>query len=140
MEEYYPGSKLKKKIYSDVVDSSHETYSGAIEFSTPKIFTVAGKSVDFYTIGDLARALNRKSVTMRKWEAEGIIPKARAMAPSTDKRGKRRLYTKGQILGLVKIANEEGILTPTAKGQWKALEETNFRERAIKLFKDLEIE
>lgn len=140
MEEFYPGSKQKVKNYSGTVDSASGIFSTHVDFSTPKIFTVGGREVEFFTIGDLARGLNRKPVTLRKWEAEGIIPKARAMAPSSDKRGKRRLYTKGQILGLVQIASEEGILQPTARGQWKSIEDTNFRTRAIQLFKELDIE
>ncbi|MEV4454387.1 hypothetical protein [Microbispora sp. NPDC049633] len=106
----------------------------------PKIYMVAGKPTKFYGIGALARALNRQSDTIRKWETNGWIPKPTAVFNGKDprdaisaKHGRRRLYTREQILGLVKIAFEEGILEPHAR----PITETDFTARAKRLFADL---
>lgn len=137
MTEFYPGSKMQKKQYDSSTTESNVTEGDNIILSKPRIALLQGVETKFYTIGELARLLNRKSVTIRKWEAEGFIPKATFIAPSGDKRGKRRLYTEDQILGLNKIAREEGVLEPNAKGAWKSITETQFRAKAIQLFKDL---
>lgn len=133
MSEFYPGSKQKVRTFETPSEPRSEaTFK---EFMRkPRLGTIKGNEIKFYTIGELADALNRKPVTIRKWEADGFIPKATFIAPSGDKRGKRRLYTEAQILGLVQIAREEGVLEPNARGSWKPVTETNFRARAIELF------
>lgn len=132
---YYPGSKMKTKVYdTDIVTESD---NNDVTLSNPRIALLNGVETKFYAIGELARLLNRKSVTIRKWEAEGFIPKATFIAPSGDKRGKRRLYSEEQILGLVRIAREEGVLEPSAKGAWKSITDTQFRNKAIQLFKEI---
>lgn len=138
MTGYYPGSKQQVKIYDtqlpEISGTNESSYSW---LSNPRKLFLNGKEVEFFTIGELASALNRKPVTIRKWEADGIIPKATYIAPSGDKRGKRRLYTKDQILGMIQIAWEEGLLEPNVNGSWKSIGETNFREKAVRLFKEL---
>lgn len=135
MTSFYPGSKMKTKTYGQ--PEHVELPDIETTLSNPRVATLNGVETNFYTIGELARLLNRQSVTIRKWETEGIIPKATFIAPSGDKRGKRRLYTEAQILGLVNIAREEGVLFPNARGSWKPITETQFRAKAIQLFKDL---
>ena len=116
------------------------------EFPNPEEFTlgegktmlVQGKPKQFYTVGSLASALNRRSVTIRKWESEGVIPNATYFKPAEDKRGRRRLYTEEQILGLRELAKQEGLLEPNGNGKWKAVNETKFKERALALFVELE--
>jgi len=135
MTSYYPGSKRQAKVYGDDYEELPPTETTTL--SNPRKMWLAGKETSFYTIGELAGLLNRKPVTVRKWEADGIIPKATFIAPSGDKRGKRRLYTEEQILGLVNIAREEGILETNAFGHWKPVTKTAFREKAIQLFKEL---
>lgn len=133
MIETYPGSKIKRGVaLADIVCDV-----GPTQLYNPRTATLKGVETNFYTIGELARVLNRKSVTIRKWEADGIIPKATFIAPSGDSRGKRRLYTEAQILGLVEIAREEGILEPNARGRWYPIEKTQFRSKAIELFRKL---
>lgn len=139
MTDYYPGSKQKVRNYRrDPLPPLDDTEK--LDLGTPRIYSVHGREVEFFTLGVLAFALNRKPVTIRKWEADGVLPKPRAVTPVSDPRGRRRLYTKGQILGLVKIAEEEGILLPSALGKWRDVTKTRFTERAVELFKTLEIE
>lgn len=78
----------------------------------PTIYRVAGEDKEFYTIGELARAVGRKAVTIRKWEASGWIPKPtyRGSAPSGPQlpnhpaKG-RRLYSREQVEFLVRAVN-----------------------------------
>jgi hypothetical protein len=96
---------------------------------------VAGVETEFYTLGNLAQALGRQPVTIRKWEREGIIPKSTYQSPGRDDdpRGRRRLYTREQIEGIVRIAHEEGVLV----SHQKPLKATNFTVRVVDLFKRL---
>lgn len=143
MTAKYPGSKMPIKTFDTLASPpkprSQETFEEFI-LGKPETFLVNGKPQEFYKLGSLAGALNRKQVTIRKWESDGVIPNPTFILPSRTKdvRGQRRLYTKEQIMGLRTIAEEEGLLETTAGGQYKKIEQTNFRERALKLFKDLE--
>lgn len=101
--------------------------------SAPRIYTVNGKNEEFFTVGQLAQALNRQSGTVRKWERDGVIPKAIFVAPSDDPRGKRRLYTRQQVEGMVRIAAEEGVLHI----HQKPIGQTQFTPRVIDLFRTL---
>jgi hypothetical protein len=133
---FYPGSRMKVKIYPDE-PVINVTVAGDTIPGTPRRYTVAGNETEFWTTGVLAEVLNRKSVTIRKWENEGIIPKSLFTSPSPDPRGKRRLYTREMILGIRDIASEEGILEPNSRGKWKAVEGTEFRNRVARLFKEI---
>jgi hypothetical protein len=101
----------------------------------PFIFLVDGKEREFFAIGQLGKALgNRSAVTLRKWERDGILPKSPYTKPSSDPRGRRRMYTRDMVEGLVIIAREEKVLWPD-KG--RRLSETNFQTRALSLFQKL---
>lgn len=133
MTRFYPGSKTPIKENKYVPPAPEDDRPGK-----PRTFLVDGKPQEFYGVGDLAKALNRKSVTIRKWETDGIIPNATFILPSEDSRGRRRLYTRAQIEGLRQIAAEEGLLEPNAQGKWNAIDKTKFKSRALELFKQLE--
>lgn len=139
MTEFYPGSKQKKKEYGPKYKSpATQPEPEEIPGRGGKEFLVNGQRVKLYPVGALASFLNRKPGTMRKWENEGIIPNATYVLPSDSVNGQRRLYTEEQIRGLRRIAEEEGILEPSAGGKWSAVETTQFRSRALQLFKELE--
>ena len=53
-----------------------------------------GNPTEFFTIGGLARGLNRKPVTLRKLEAVGQRPKSGWQDARVRGKGKRRLYTR----------------------------------------------
>lgn len=94
---------------------------------------VGGEPREFFTIGNLAQALDRKPNTIRMWERKGWIPKATYRKPGQTENGVRRLYTRAQIEGLLRIATEEGLM----KGENCSVTATNFTERAFALFKEL---
>lgn len=100
-----------------------------------KTFTIGGREVELFTISDLAAVLNRKPVTIRKWEEKGVIPKATYAKPGANKdlRGRRRLYSREQIEAMVTAAETEGILhNPNAQ-----ITKTNFRARVWTAFKEI---
>ena len=127
---YYPGSKMPVRVYSDqpVAEPEPEFTFDYLDF----------KGTGFYTIGVLASVLNRSQVTLRKWEHDGVIPKPTYIRSSADPRGRRRLYTKDQILGIREIAKEEGLLEASSNGHWKSIEGTQFRDRVLALFRELD--
>jgi DNA-binding transcriptional MerR regulator len=92
--------------------------------------------VELFTISQVAFYLNRRPVTIRKWEEKGFIPKATFAKPGVNKdpRGRRRLYSRDQVVALVTIADAEGILhNPHAqitKTQFKAKVWAEFKRLA----------
>lgn len=101
----------------------------------PLRFKVRGVEMELFTIGQLGRALGDRSPnTLRAWEKEGIIPKSPYVKPSTDPRGRRRLYSRDMVEGMMRIAREEGVLWPH-KGV--KLSATQFQPRVRLLFQKL---
>lgn len=129
LDEYYPGSKTKR-----VVHKAPEPDDEPLELGTPRVYRVGGKDVEFFTLGQLAAALHRKPVTLRRWESDGVIPLPRFSVPGQDgdKRGYRRLYTRAQVEGIVSIARKEGLMDDTNKG----IRATKFTESVVALFEE----
>lgn len=98
-----------------------------------KPFEIGGKSVELFTISQLAEVLNRRPVTIRTWEQKGIIPRATFVKPGINKdpRGRRRLYSRQQVEALVAIADEEGLLVDVHK----QISKTQFQAKALSAFK-----
>lgn len=69
-----------------------------------KIRLPSGNIIDVYPIGVLAKALNRSSLTIRRWEKKGIIPDTFF----TDSRG-FRMYSMEQINIIVDCEKKAGI-------------------------------
>lgn len=130
-EAFYPGSKQRRQ-------PSRQPAPEASPFDgvTPRRYDVAGKTVEFFGIGDLATALGRKPGTLRKWENTGVLPKATFQAPNPkqDKRARRRLYSRAQAEGIVRIWHEEGLGDDALP---KRVSSTRFTERARALFAEL---
>jgi hypothetical protein len=127
--KYFPGSRTPLDAEEKQKVQQHESDQWDLN---PMIFTVRGKEMEFFPIGALALALGGRSAnTLRAWEKEGIIPRTIFMKPSSDPRGRRRMYTRAMVEGLVRIAKEEGVLWPQ-KGQH--LSTTQFTQRALELF------
>jgi hypothetical protein len=79
---------------------AEDRYNGA----RSKVFRVNGEDREFYTVGEVARALQRKPITVRMWEHKGWIPKANyrtpppqgEQLPGKEAKG-RRLYSREQL-------------------------------------------
>lgn len=100
-----------------------------------KKFTVGNREVELFTISQLATALNRKAVTIRKWEQEGVIPKATYSKPGKDKdvRGRRRMYSREQVEAMIVIAQQEKILHDLHK----RISTTQFKTKVLAAFKEI---
>lgn len=103
----------------------------------PRIHKIGGVETELFTVGQLAQALGRRPNTIRTWERNKVIPNATVQIPGRhgDTRGKRRLYTRAQIEGLIKIAEEEGLL----EGDNRSIGATDFTRRAFDLFRSLAV-
>ncbi|MBD0734087.1 hypothetical protein [Streptomyces sp. CBMA29] len=89
-----------------------------------------GARREFYGIGHLALAICRSTKTIYKWEARGHFPRATFILNGSSKNGRRRLYTRQQITGVIEIAVDEGILT----GHQRFIGNTQFPARCAELF------
>lgn len=63
----------------------------------------------YYTIGALAAALNRSTVTIREWHRLRVIPNA-YITNADSRNGRRRLYTEQMILQLRQLAADCEVL------------------------------
>ncbi|CAB4154286.1 hypothetical protein UFOVP629_33 [uncultured Caudovirales phage] len=89
-----------------------------------KIMKINGVDRQFFTVGELAKAVNRKPVTIRSWELNGWLPKAKYRTPAprgTQIPGKvakgRRLYSLEQVEFLLTALLRFEIDNP-AKANW----------------------
>lgn len=86
-------------------------------FDNPVVWMHNGQERNFYYIGTLAAALERKPVTIRSWETKGIIPMSRFREPAPEtaalpekSAAGRRLYTREQIEAVRAAAVQCGVL------------------------------
>lgn len=73
----------------------------------PRYVDYKGQTTECFTRGNLALALNRSVNTIRAMERKGVLchPKIK------DGRG-HWLYTRDQIVDLIRLATEEGVIDP----------------------------
>lgn len=72
-----------------------------------KLLNIDGHNVVMFPRSALAKALNRSLGTIRMWERNRVLCHPRIR----DNRG-HWLYTEGQILALITLAEEEGVIDP----------------------------
>lgn len=92
-----------------------DRYNGA----KPTTFRIGGVDTELFTVGELAKALGRKAITIRMWEQQGWIPKATyrtptpagSQIPGKPSKG-RRLYSVAQLQFLVEAAEKFKIDDP----------------------------
>lgn len=131
-DEYYPGSKMKREVRAPDPDPEPE-----FEWPKGRVLTIQGYEVECFTTGQLASLLGgRKAVTIRAWEAEGILPRSGYFIPGRngDVRGRRRYYTRAQVEGVLDIAKSEGVLYPSTR---ISISRTDFTRRVTEMFLDL---
>jgi len=97
-----------------------------------KVYNVGGRDMVLYPIGALAEALERRPVTIRTWEQNRWLPET-PVRGKQQHRGRRRLYTRSMIEGLLQIAQEEGLMVSPGTRPPK-MEDTRFTQRAEELF------
>ena len=142
-DEHYPGSAQKRREspqirHSRKLEERRETAASEAWDAHPTRRTVIRNglpvTIEFFYIGALAKALGRRSVTIRSWIRKGWLPNARySTRPHQGTRGDAglRLWTRTQIEGIVKIASEEGLL-----GVWHPdVANTRFTERVFSAYR-----
>lgn len=127
--EFYPGTD-RQIITTHPFEVEHPSGTRDEWDAYPRKYTVRGQTIEFFTIGAVAKALRRKATTIRRWENEGTIPLSLWRSPSEDYHGKQRLYSRAQIEAMIQIATEEGVLDPYGRN----IRSSRFRERVYELF------
>lgn len=110
LDKFYPGSKRKRKepVVREVKVTSWET--NFFKKTLPN-----GRELQMYTLGSLAKALNRSTKVVRFWTEQGTLPLSPYRLPSKPgKNGQmyagRRLYSKAMVEAAVEIFANAGIL------------------------------
>lgn len=112
VDEYYPGSKRKRK------ETKKEAYIPEIKTwdARPFVKTLPnGTDVEMFTLGALAEALGRPVATVRSWTVVGYLPAPPYRLPDVvDVKGVtrkgRRLYSRAMVLAAVEIFAKFGLL------------------------------
>jgi len=128
LDEFYPGSRERR-------DQPPAPASGVDEedrLGTGTTMIVRGRQIEFFYVGQVARAIGRSPVTLRAWEASNVIPKSGYIKPGKDVRGRRRLYTRAQAEAIVRLAKIHGVIDP---GSRKPL--TDFKHAVWAAFAEL---
>ena len=91
-----------------------------------------GDTMNLYHIGEISKRLGRSTLTIRKWEIEGKIPRT----PFSDKRG-CRLYSEAMIRVIEKAAEEEHITVGSSFTRTKFVEKVHAGfEKLLKKYKN----
>lgn len=98
--ENYPGKKPPRNRAVHKPKRIDDPFSGI----KPATYILRGERVEVFTVGQLAKVIARKAVTVRAWETKGIIPPPTyrtqlptgKQIPGKSLKG-RRLYTRKQV-------------------------------------------
>ena len=109
LDEFYPGSRERRDSppAPAPVAADEDVLGDGIWLEDRR-----GIKVEYFYVGQVARAINRTSVTLRSWEAKGIIPKSGYVSRHKDPRGKRRLYSRAQAEAIIRLAKIHGVIDP----------------------------
>jgi MerR HTH family regulatory protein len=132
-EPFYPGSTTLKKSAGGsgpAIPEDEQTW----ERYGREYLDSQGRRIMLYSISALAEALERDVKTMRHWDKYRILPPCDSRTDSASEHGRWRLYTHAQLVGLRRIAKEEGLLS----GKRVFVQKTQFTAKAEALFAELE--
>ena len=76
LDVYYPGSKRKRKSVTQKPKEPRPTISGEWD-SQPLVKEINGKSVELFTVGAIAKALNRSFILVGIGITKGFYPTRR---------------------------------------------------------------
>lgn len=128
--QYYPGSRERRETVPSAPAAGVDEEPASL--GKPLILVLRGTDTEFFTIGQVAGALGRKAGTLRAWENKGIIPTSGYTKPSPDPRGRRRLYTRQQAEGMVRLAKTHRVMDADSRRPLDA-----FSRDVIALFTEL---
>ena len=117
LEEYYPGSKRKRRAPDSNAKKREISTPGTWE-STPQVKTLPnGKVLELFSAGAMALALNRPLVTLRLWERKGYIPRApyrlKSMIVNGVKKPGWRMYSRAIVEATIESFQSRGLLEVT---------------------------
>ena len=111
LDEFYPGSKRKRRE----PPAPKEKVATDWEQDYFTKYLPNGEAVQMYTLGSLAKALNRSAKTLRAWMDWGYLPQSPYRLPTKiGKNGKeyagRRLYSKRMVEAAVNLFESAGLM------------------------------
>ena len=89
---------------------------------------VGGQLTELGSIGELAAAFGRKSHTIRRWEASGLIPPAPLIIQPGEECTRRRWYPAPLIEAMRQLTFDEGLGRRRASGQFLRQQERLWSE------------
>ena len=113
LDEYYPGSKRKRKPIVAKSPKAEESYTW--DAKPYKKTLPNGRDLEMFTIGALATALGRPVITIRAWIKEGYLPASPYRLPTTknvkgEDHAGRRLYSRAMVEKLIELFTSAGLL------------------------------
>lgn len=118
-DEYYPGSKRKRRpVNPEAVKKVRPSLEEGSLLSKPVLKTLPnGNTIELFSAGALAEALNRPLVTLRLWERKGYIPRApyrlRSVIVDGVKKPGWRMYSRDMVDSVVESFQSRGLLEAT---------------------------
>jgi len=101
-----PSNHLLKVVGFDFDGHNVIVFDHTVKANDHYPFDIAGKVFKpVFRIGEVARMLDRKADTLRKYERAGMIPKIKQYYVGSTDRNKMRVYTKDDIYDLVEFFN-----------------------------------
>lgn len=117
LDEYYPGSRRKRREKTVQTEESLGGWD-----AQPLIKMHNGQPREFFTVGALAQALGKSTVTIRLWERKAYIPKSPYRLPGHMRAGGpmpgKRVFTRALIEAAVEEFGKRGLLG-SARVEWK---------------------
>lgn len=131
-QQFYPGSRHRIPDRRSELEKPEEEWD-----SRPVKLVVDGEPREFFTIGMLAKALQRSAITLREWEVRGILPQANYRKAAINPAKNTRLYTRAQVEGIVAVAWEHGLMRQAkAGGLLRGRIPQGFVDRVHELFQE----
>ena len=114
----YPGRK--KPVNRSVQAAQPDTQ---LWDAKPAYYLVDGRRQEFFLISHLAKALDYSVQSIRAWEAQGLLartpfrsPRTKGMVAGGRSNKGKRLWTREQVEGIVRLAKKHKVIFPDRKG------------------------
>jgi hypothetical protein len=134
--EYKPGSRQKRRSESATPKKRRAVEEDAWD-ANPIIKTLNGKETEVFTIGAMAKALEKSIISIRSWEKKGYLPRAPYRLRSKTLNGQKvsgnRVYTRRLIEIAVEEFSKRGLLG-TARVEWS--QHTDLTHAIVSRWKD----
>lgn len=120
LEQPYPGRRkpVNRDQPKDAADGDTPVWD-----THPAYYVVAGERREFFYIGAMAKAIGYSVQAIRLWEGQGLMPNTPYRSPRTkapvaggrSDKGKR-LWTREQIEGILRLAKKHRVILPGRSG------------------------